>query len=88
MPSPVKKRHRLITPIEPAIAESSEAKPKIATLASSSGLRPTRSPMGPAASAPTTTPMLDQTNAVENAGGGRFQAWVSDGTAQPIEPTS
>jgi len=32
--------------------------------------------------------MLDQTNAVENAGGGRFQAWVSDGTAQPIEPTS
>ncbi len=34
------------------------------------------------------TPTLDHTNAVENAGGGRFQTWVSDGTAQPIEPTS
>jgi hypothetical protein len=30
-------------------------------------------------------PMLDQRNAVVNAGGGRCQTWISDGTAQAIE---
>ncbi len=30
-------------------------------------------------------PMLDHRNAVVNAGGGRCQLWISDGTAQPIE---
>src|SRR4051794_6060719 len=75
----------LTTAGEPAKAESNEARPKIAMLASKSGLRPNRSPIGPEDKAPTRMPMLDQTNAVVNAGPGRFQAWVSDGTATPIE---
>ena len=29
--------------------------------------------------------MLDHRNAVVKAGPGRFQTWVSDGTAQPME---
>jgi hypothetical protein len=33
-------------------------------------------------------PMLDHRNAAVNAGPGRFQAWVSDGTETPIELTS
>ena len=88
MPSPVKKRNALSTPSEPANALASEARPKIATLASSSGLRPKRSPIGPEESAPTMTPRLDHRKASEKADGGRSQAWVKDGTAQPIEPTS
>ena len=60
----------------------------LASLASSRGLRPKRSPIGPEASAPAMTPRLDHRNAQKNADGGRFQAWVRDGTAQPIEPTS
>jgi hypothetical protein len=88
MPSPVKNLHKLSMASDGATAFSNEAMPKIVTLASSNGLRPTRSPIGPAVRAPTMTPTLDQTNAVANAGGGKFQTWVSDGTAQPIEPTS
>ena len=87
-PIPVKKRHRLSVTIEPAKAFSSEVTPTIATLASNSGRRPMRSPIGPAKGAPTTTPTLDHRNASAKAGGGRFQVWVSGGTAQPIEPTS
>ena len=66
---------------EGAKALSSEARPKIVTLASNNGLRPTRSPIGPAESAPTMMPMLDHRNAVVKAGPGRFQTWVSEGTA-------
>ena len=88
MPSPVKKRSTLSTPSEPAKALSSEARPKIVTLASSNGRRPKRSPIGPAERAPTMMPMLDHRNASEKAEGGRFQTWVRDGTAQPIELTS
>ena len=51
-------------PIEPAVALSSEAIPKIVRLASNSGRRPNRSPIGPAESAPTRMPMLDHRNAV------------------------
>src|SRR6516164_11333908 len=40
------------------------------------------------ASALAMTPRLDHRNAREKAEGGRFHAWVNDGTAQPIEPTS
>ena len=54
-------------------------------LASSKGLRPVRSPIGPEDKAPTRMPMLDQTKAVVKAGPGRFQAWVNCGTATPIE---
>jgi hypothetical protein len=68
----VKKRHTLNIPSEGAKALNNEARPKIVTLASNNGLRPTRSPIGPAARAPTMTPTLDHTKAVENAGGGRF----------------
>ena len=71
MPTPVKKRHTLSQSSEPAAALSSEAIPKIVRLASSSGLRPKRSPIGPAESAPTMMPMLDHRNAIVNAGGGR-----------------
>ncbi len=85
MPSPVKNRKTVSMQSERAKALSSEARPKIVTLASSNGLRPTRSPIGPAERAPTRMPMLDHRNAVVKAGPGRFQAWVSDGTAQPIE---
>ena len=88
MPSPVKKRKALSRPSEPANALASDATPKIATLASSRGLRPKRSPIGPEARAPAMTPRFDHRNAKEKADGGRFQAWVRDGTAQPIEPTS
>jgi len=88
MPSPVKKRSALSTPSEPANALASEARLKIATLASSSGLRPKRSPIGPEARAPAKTPRLDHRKANEKADGARSQAWVRDGTAQPIEPTS
>jgi hypothetical protein len=87
-PIPVQKRHRLRAAIESENAFSSEEIPMIATLASNNGRRPKRSPIGPARGAPTTTPMLDHMNASAKAGGGRFQAWVSGGTAQPIEPTS
>jgi hypothetical protein len=69
-------------------ALNSEASPKIVMLAISSGLRPRRSPIGPEASAPAMTPRLDHKKANENAEGARCQAWVRDGTAQPIEPTS
>ena len=34
------------------------------------------------------TPRFDHKKAAANAGGARCQAWVRDGTAQPIEPTS
>jgi len=88
MPSPVKKRNPLSTPSEGANALATEARPKIATLANSNGLRPKRSPIGPEARAPAMTPRLDHRNASEKAEGGRFHAWVRDGTAQPIEPTS
>jgi hypothetical protein len=81
----VKKRHRLSRPSEPAPALNSDATPKIVRLASSNGLRPTLSPIGPAESAPAMMPMLDHRNAVVNAGGGRCQTWISDGTAQAIE---
>ena len=69
-------------PIEPAVALSSEAIPKIVRLVSNSGRRPNRSPIGPAESAPTRMPMLDHRNAAVNIGGGRCQALISDGTAQ------
>ncbi len=88
MPSPVKKRRMLRIPREPANALNSEARPKIARLASSNGLRPKRSPIGPAESAPIMMPMLDHRNATVNDGGGRCQLWIRDGTAQPIELTS
>jgi hypothetical protein len=88
MPSPVKNRNALNTPRVPANALSSEARPKIAMLPSSSGLRPKRSPIGPEESAPAMTPRLDHRKASANAGGASCQAWVSGGTAQPIEPTS
>src|SRR5215472_8206618 len=82
MPKPVKKRNTVRTVNDVANALSSEASPKIVTLASKSGLRPTRSPIGPPERAPTRMPMLDHKNAVVKAGPGRFQMWVSDGTAQ------
>ena len=88
MPSPVKKRNMLSTPREPAKALNTETGPKIVMLASRSGLRPTRSPIGPEERAPAMTPRLDHRKASANADGGRFQAWVSDVTAQPIEPKS
>src|SRR6266446_3841633 len=83
MPSPVKNRKIVSIMSEPAKALNSEAR-----LASSKGLRPTRSPIGPAESAPTMMPMLDHRKAVVKAGPGRFQAWVKDGTVMPIELTS
>src|SRR6516165_12448513 len=85
MPSPVKKRKMLSSNSEPANALNSEARPKIVRLASNNGLRPTRSPIGPAESAPTMIPMLDHRKATVKAGPGRFQTCVRDGTAQPIE---
>jgi hypothetical protein len=85
MPSPVKNRKTLSTVREGAKALNSEARPKIVTLVSNSGLRPTRSPIGPADSAPTMMPMLDHRNAVVKAGPGRFQTWVKDGTAHATE---
>jgi len=60
---PVKQRRMLNTNSEPANAESSEARPKIVRLAISSGLRPTRSPIGPAERAPAMMPMLDHRKA-------------------------
>jgi hypothetical protein len=85
MPSPVKKRQRLSIPSEPAAALSSEANPKIVRLASKSGRRPKRSPIGPAESAPTKMPMLDHKNAIVNIDGGRCHVWIKDGTAQATE---
>ena len=64
---------------------ASEPSPKIKRLPISSGLRPMRSPIGPADSAPTMMPMLDHRKAVVKAGGGRCQAFFSTGTAQAIE---
>ena len=85
MPSPVKNRNVLSMRSEPASAVNSEASPKIVMLVISKGLRPIRSPIGPAERAPTRIPMLDHRKAVVNAGPGRCQAWVSDGTETPIE---
>ncbi len=68
MPSPVKNRKIVSISSEPANALNSEARPKIVRLASSKGLRPTRSPIGPAESAPTMMPMLDHRKAVVKAG--------------------
>jgi hypothetical protein len=81
----VKKRSTLSMNKEPANALNSEARPKIVRLASSKGFLPTRSPIGPADSAPTMMPMLDHRNAWVKAGPGRPQAWVRDGTVTPIE---
>ena len=72
-------------PSEPGEALSSEAIPKIVRLASNSGRRPKRSPIGPAESAPTMMPMLDHRNAIVNVDGGRCQSRISDGTAQATE---
>ena len=82
MPRPVKKRHRVSTPSDPAFALSSEATPKIVRLLSSKGRRPKRSPIGPAERAPTRMPMLDHRNATVNIGGGRCHSRISGGTAQ------
>src|SRR5438105_4503733 len=71
--------------IEGTKALSREARPKIVTLVSNNGLRPTRPPIGPAERAPTKIPMLDHRNAVVKAGPGTFQTWVRDGTAQATE---
>ena len=48
------------------------------------GLRPSRSPIGPDARAPTMMPTLDMTKALAKAAGGTFQACDSDGAAMPI----
>jgi hypothetical protein len=85
MPIPVKNRNRLSMLSDPTTALSSEAIPKIVTLASNSGRRPNRSPIGPADSAPTMMPILDHRNAVANADGGRCHSRISDGTAQATE---
>jgi hypothetical protein len=74
---------------EPATALSSEAIPKIVRLASNSGRRPNRSPIGPAQSAPTIMPILiDHKNAIVNVDGGRCQSRINDGAAQATELTS
>src|SRR5262249_27647921 len=88
IPSPVKNRKPLNTASVPANALNSKARPKIAILASKSGLRPKRSPIGPDQKAPAMTPRLDHKNATENAEGARCQTCVNGGTAQLIEPTS
>src|SRR6516165_928646 len=85
MPIPVKNRSRLSMLSDPTTAVSSEAIPKIARLASNSGRRPNRSPIGPAESAPTMMPMLDHRKAIANVDGGRCQSRISDGTAQTTE---
>ena len=85
MPIPVKKRRMLSTNSDPAKALNNEARPKIVRLASNKGLRPTRSPIGPAERAPAMMPMLDHRNACVKAGPARFQACVSAGTVTPIE---
>ena len=85
MPMPVKNRVTLNMPSEPTRPLAIEARPKIVRLTSNSGLRPTRSPIGPALSAPTMMPMLDHRKAWVKAGPGRLHKWVSDGTATPIE---
>jgi hypothetical protein len=69
-------------------ALASDANPKIATLTISTGFRPNRSPSGPDNRAPAMTPRFDHKKATAKADGAIPQAWVSDGTAQPIEPTS
>ena len=84
----MKKRVPARKPSEGETALASEPSPKSATLISSSGLRPKRSPIGPADSAPTITPIFDHRKASAKADGASCQTWVSDGTAQPIEPTS
>ncbi len=73
MPNPVKNRNTVSMSSEGEKALSSEATPKIVTLASNNGLRPTRSPIGPAERAPNRIPMLDHRNAVVKAGPGKFQ---------------
>ena len=84
----MKKRHSFSASSDPAVALSSDATPKIVRLMSSKGLRPIRSPIGPADRAPTMMPMLDHRNACVNAGGGKPHALINDGTAQAIELTS
>ena len=73
---------------EPATALRSEAIPKIVRLASNSGRRPNRSPIGPAQSAPTIMPILNHKNAIVNVDGGRCQSRINDGAAQATELTS
>jgi hypothetical protein len=84
MPTPVENRNRLSMLSDPTTALSREAIPKIVRLASSSGRRPSRSPIGPAERAPTMMPMLDHRNAIA-VDGGSCQSRISDGTAQATE---
>ena len=84
----MKKRVPARKPSEGETALASEAMPNSVTLIISSGLRPKRSPIGPASRAPAMTPIFDHRKASANADGATCQAWVSDGTDQPIEPTS
>ncbi len=88
MPNPVRNRIAARAPSDPAKALPIEASAKIAVLAIKSGLRPKRSPIGPATSAPAMIPILEKAKASANAAGGRLQTWVKSGTDQPIAPIS
>ena len=85
---PVKKRSATSIGSDGAQAESSENRPNSATESSSTGLRPKRSAIGPAAMAPTMMPTLERAKAWVKADGGSDQALVSEGTASPIAERS
>src|SRR5579885_322814 len=88
MPSPVRKRQTVSIATVVAKTVASEARPNNRSARINKGLRPQRSPIGPADKAPARMPMLDHKNAPVKAGPGRCQRWVSCGTDTPIELTS
>ena len=88
MPMPVKKRVTLNMPSEPTRPLAIEARPKIVRLTSNSGLRPTRSPIGPALSAPTMMPMLEKAKAEVSSAGFTPHALMIAGAARPTADRS
>ena len=85
--APVTKRHAISSVRPPALADAALAMPKHATQASSSRLRPNRSPNGPNTSAPAISPAGPRRTPVRAARAtAPFRA--DDGAMNPIDAVS
>ncbi|MDR8957441.1 hypothetical protein FEP76_05970 [Burkholderia multivorans] len=87
-PSPVTKRHAISSVTPPALADAALATPKHATQASSSRLRPNRSPNGPNASAPAISPASPAPNTGASCAGDSCHSARITGATNPIDAVS
>ena len=84
MPMPVIKRSTTSCGMLVAKTQPSEDTARNTRLATSTGLRPRRSPAGPDSRAPTMMPTLDITKVLAKAAAGMCQASRNAGAAMPI----